>query len=130
MPSYDQAMASKASPTIANMQNKSFDPVGEVMAAVPGSMAPQPRAPSPQMASYPSSVAPTVPAPMQQNIPVAAQALAGQSAPKSANDVFGMMAMMGGNQGPQFSPVQTMGPTADQANGLLQLVQALKSRIG
>ena len=117
-----------ASPTLANVQNKTFDPVGEVMAAVPGSMAPQPR-PNPPVASFPSSTAPTVPASTQPNIPAAVQAVAGApTTSKSANDVFGMLAMMG-NQGPRFSPVQTMGPSPEQATGLLQLVQALKSRI-
>ena len=85
--------------------------------------------PKPQVPSFPTSVAPTVPAPMQKNIPAAAQAIAGApTAGKSSNDVFGMLAMMG-DQAPQFSPVQMMGPTADQSTGLLQLVQALKSRI-
>jgi len=90
---------------------------------------PQPRPSTPPVASFPSSTAPTVPASTQPNIPAAVQAVAGApTTSKSANDVFGMLAMMG-NQGPQFSPVQTMGPSPEQATGLLQLVQALKSRI-
>jgi hypothetical protein len=84
--------------------------------------------PNPQVASFPSSVAPTVPASMQQDIPAAAQAVAGRAAPKSAADVFGMMAMMG-DQDPQFSPVQIQGPSPAQSQGLLQLVQALKQRL-
>jgi len=96
-----------------------------------GSMAPQP-SPTPRdppVASYPSSVAPTVPATTQQNIPAAVQAVAGApTANKSPSDVFGMLAMMG-SQPTQFSPVQTMGPSPEQSAGLLQLVQALKSRI-
>lgn len=40
MPSFAEAMGSRAAePTMANMQNKSFDPIGEVMAAAgPGQM--------------------------------------------------------------------------------------------
>lgn len=101
---------------------------GSLPISAPPVPASAPPSPNPQVPSFPSSVAPTVPASAQQNIPAAAQAIAGKAAPKTANDVFGMMAMMG-DPGPQFSPVQMMGPTGDQSTGLLQLVQALKSRI-
>lgn len=61
-------------------------------------------------------------------IPAAVQQLAGQEQPKSMSDIFGMMAMRP-SSGPQFSPVQIQGPSGGQANGLLQLVQALKGRV-
>lgn len=59
-----------------------------------------------------------------ESIPAFAQAAA-KSGNGGISDVLGMMAMAQ-SQGPQFSPVQIMGPTGDQANGLLKLVQALK----
>ncbi|TBG78624.1 hypothetical protein ELG76_04210 [Rhizobium leguminosarum] len=59
-------------------------------------------------------------------VPPAVQQAA--AAPKSMNDIFGMMAAAP-QQGPQFSPVQIMGPSAEQANALSSLIQALKGRM-
>lgn len=61
-------------------------------------------------------------------VPPAVQQAATESTPtgKLAN-IFGMMAMA--DNSPQFSPVQMMGPSPEQANGLLQLIQSLKSRV-
>lgn len=119
-------VADKVNNQMAGHRAKAEQLLGDMSAGVAPQQAPQPQ--SPQVASYPSSTAPTVPAPMQQNIPAAAQALAGNSTPKSAADIFGMMAMAP-QQGPQFSPVQIMGPSQGQSTALLQLVQALKQRV-
>ncbi|MBY5821489.1 TIGR02594 family protein [Rhizobium leguminosarum] len=102
-------------PTMADAQAGKFDPVGEVMAnngqpPVMGSMAPA-------QSTQTSSAA----------IPLAVQSAAG-SAPKSMNDIFGMMAAAP-QQGPQFSPVQIAGPSPGQANALSSLIQALKGRM-
>lgn len=59
-------------------------------------------------------------------VPAAAQALAGGSVNKMA-DIFGMMALAPQQQ-PQFSPVQIMGPSPEQANALSSLIAALKNR--
>lgn len=75
---------------------------------------------SAQPAASPTSEA-AVPAAVQQ-------AAAPKTKRETANDIFGMLAMAQ-NQGPQFSPVQIAGPSADQAAGLSQLVQALKNRM-
>lgn len=67
--------------------------------------------------------------PSPQAAPAAVQqAAAPKTKRESANDIFGMLAMMQ-DQGPQFSPVQIAGPSADQSAGLSQLVQALKNRM-
>lgn len=67
------------------------------------------------------------PQPQQQQasgpIPAAAQALANPQA--SANNIFGMMAAQPQQQA-QFSPVQIMGPSPEQANALSSLIAALK----
>lgn len=81
--------------------------------------------PSPQpvlgsMAGLSPSSSPTMP-------PASAQAIA-SGAPTKA-DIFGMMAMGGGQQAPQFSPVQIMGPSSEQATALSSLVAALKNRV-
>lgn len=91
-------------------------PKGQETIPVFGGMAPQPTA----VARAPSSVAPA-------NIPPAVQAAAKPSG-GGMSDIFGMLAMAQ-SQGPQFSPVQIMGPSAEQSAGLSQLVQALKSRV-
>ncbi|MFQ6183658.1 hypothetical protein ACLMJV_17145 [Sinorhizobium meliloti] len=78
--------------------------------------------PGAMIASAPaSSASPPTP------IPAAAQALAGGSGNKMA-DIFGMMALAPQQQ-PQFSPVQIMGPSGEQANALSSLVAALKGRM-
>lgn len=60
--------------------------------------------------------------------PAAAQALAGQQpAGNSMANIFGMMALAPQQQA-QFSPVQIMGPSAEQANALSSLIAALKNR--
>lgn len=91
-------------------------PKGQEMYAQPvmGSMVAQ---------ASPSAASPSPSAP----IPAAAQALAGGSGNKMA-DIFGMMALAPQQQ-PQFSPVQIMGPSGDQANALSSLVAALKGRM-
>lgn len=70
------------------------------------------------------------PQPQQQQastpIPAAAQALANPQA--SANNIFGMMAAQPQQQA-QFSPVQIMGPSPEQANALSSLIAALKGRM-
>lgn len=76
--------------------------------------------PSMVASAQPSSSAP-VPAAVQQ-------AAAPKTKRESLNDIFGMLAMAQ-DQGPQFAPVQIMGPSAEQASGLSQLVQALKGRM-
>lgn len=77
----------------------------------------------PTMTAQPSAT------PTPANIPAAVQqAAAPKSKRETANDIFGMLAMAQ-NQGPQFSPVQIAGPSGDQASGLSQLVQALRSRV-
>jgi hypothetical protein len=69
------------------------------------------------------------PQPQQQQatspIPAAAQALANPQA--SANNIFGMMAAQPQQQA-QFSPVQIMGPSPEQANALSSLIAALTNR--
>jgi hypothetical protein len=73
--------------------------------------------------------APPSASPSPTPIPAAVQqAAAPKTKRESANDIFGMLAMAQ-DQGPQFSPVQIAGPSADQAQGLSQLVQALRSRV-
>lgn len=70
-------------------------------------------------ASMPTAVA-------QSNaVPAAVTAAANPTASGGMSDILGMMAMAQ-DQRPQFSPVQFAGPSNSQANGLLQLVQALK----
>ena len=72
--------------------------------------------------AQPSAATPTpIPASVQQ-------AAAPKTKRETANDIFGMLAMAQ-DQGPQFSPVQIVGPSAEQASGLSQLVQALRSRV-
>jgi hypothetical protein len=70
------------------------------------------------------------PNPQQQQasgpIPAAAQSLANPQA--SANNIFGMMAAQQPQQA-QFSPVQIMGPSSEQANALSSLIAALKNRM-
>lgn len=84
-----------------------------------GSMAPQ--------ISSPQTAAPQQ-AMQAQAIPPAVQALAGQAKPtSSASDLFGMMALMP-QQAPQAQMQPIQGPSQQQANGLLQLVQSLKNR--
>lgn len=104
-----------------------------------------PQAPQPQMAmadgpkgqeAYPAPVmgsmavaqAPSAPAPSPSAIPPAVAAAAAPGGGSNLNDIFGMMAM-GGQQGPQFSPVNIQGPSAEQANALSSLIQALKGRL-
>lgn len=60
-------------------------------------------------------------------IPAAAQALAGQPEQNKLSNIFGMMAMAPQQQ-QQFSPVQIMGPSSQQANALSSLIAALKNR--
>jgi hypothetical protein len=67
-------------------------------------------------------------APKTSASPVPPGVLAAASAPKSAADIFGAMALAPQQQ-PQFSPVQIMGPSAEQANALSSLIQALKGRM-
>ena len=73
----------------------------------------------------PTQAASAPPPPVPESVRQAAN-----PAPTGNNlsDVFGMLAMAG-NQGPQFAPAQIMGPSPEQATGLSQLVQALRSRI-
>lgn len=85
---------------------------------VMGSMVAQ----SSQPSSTSSSPSPTTPA------PAAAQALAAGGSGNKMADIFGMMALAPQQQ-PQFSPVQIMGPSGEQANALSSLVAALKGRM-
>lgn len=67
-------------------------------------------------------------APKTSASPIPPAVLNAAAAPKSANDIFGMMALAPQQQ-PQFSPVQIMGPSPEQANALSTLIQALKGRM-
>lgn len=102
--------------TMAAAKAGAADPVGEVLSAggsqpILGSM---------------STTAGQTPLPASSEaIPASVQAAAKPTSGGGISDILGMMAMAQ-SQGPQFSPVQIMGPTGDQANGLLKLVQALK----
>jgi hypothetical protein len=87
-------------------------------------------APQPQQQSAPvlGSMAPSSPAPAATPSPVPGAVSIASGQQSTPADIFGMMAM-GGQQSPQFSPVQIMGPSPDQANALSSLVAALKNRI-
>lgn len=95
-------------------------PKGQEMYArpVPGSMAAQ---------SQPSLT--SSPPPPASPAPAAAQALAAGGSGNKMADIFGMMAAAPQQQA-QFSPVQIMGPSGEQANALSSLVAALKGRMG
>lgn len=80
--------------------------------------------PAPVMGSMAVAQAPA--APSSSAIPPAVTAAASPSSSK-LNDLFGMMAA--GPKAPQFSPVQIMGPSPEQANALSNLIQALKGRM-
>lgn len=67
-------------------------------------------------------------APKTSASPIPPAVLNAAVAPKSTNDIFGMMAAAPQQQ-PQFSPVQIMGPSPEQANALSSLIQALKGRM-
>jgi hypothetical protein len=58
--------------------------------------------------------------------PAAAQAVASGKSPMA--DIFGMMALAPQQQA-QFSPVQIMGPSSEQANALSSLIASLKGRM-
>lgn len=73
-----------------------------------------------------SMVAGNTPSPTTSAPPAAAQALA-SGAKNPASNVFGMMALAAQQQ-PQFSPVQVMGPSPQQATALSSLIAALKNR--
>ncbi|QIG68275.1 putative N-acetylmuramoyl-L-alanine amidase lysozyme-like protein [Rhizobium phage RHph_Y1_10] len=83
--------------------------------------------PAPVMGSMAVAQAPNAPA-SSPAIPPAVAAAAAPGSGSKLNDIFGMMAM-GGQQGPQFSPVNIQGPSAEQANALSSLIQALKGRL-
>lgn len=68
----------------------------------------------------------SAPPPAPSEPPPAAQALASGKG-NSMSDLFGMMALAPQQQ-PQFSPVQIMGPSSQQANALSSLIAALKNR--
>lgn len=68
----------------------------------------------------------TAPSSSSSPPPAAAQALAKGPESRLAN-IFGMMALAPQQQ-PQFSPVQIMGPSPQQANALSSLIAALKNR--
>lgn len=104
--------------TVASAKSGSVDPVGEVIAAGAG-------ASRPVLGSMATVAGQTVPPSSSEAIPASVQAAAKPTSSAGISDILGMMAMAQ-SQGPQFSPVQIMGPTGDQANGLLKLVQALK----
>jgi hypothetical protein len=99
-----------------------------------GSGAPSPQADGPKgQEAYPAPVMGSMMAsssqPAQQqasSIPAAVQALANPRA--AASNVFGMMAALPQQQA-QFSPVQIMGPSPDQANALSSLIAALKGGV-
>ncbi len=78
--------------------------------------------------SYPSPVMGSMAVAQAPKAPIPPGVLAAASAPKSASDIFGAMALSP-QQGPQFSPVQIMGPSPEQANALSSLIQALKGRM-
>lgn len=81
---------------------------------------------APVMGSMAVAQAPSA-TPASPAIPPAVSAAAAPGGSK-LSDVFGMMAA-GPQQGPQFSPVQIMGPSPEQANALSTLIQALKGRM-
>lgn len=81
--------------------------------------------PAPVMGSMMAGMGGQQPQQTSAAIPAAAQALANPTA--SANNIFGMMAAQP-QQGPQFSPVQIMGPSPEQANALSSLIAALTNR--
>lgn len=70
----------------------------------------------------------TAQAPKTSASPVPPSVLNAAAAPKSASDIFGAMALAPQQQA-QFSPVQIMGPSPEQANALSSLIQALKGRM-
>lgn len=88
-------------------------------------------APQPQQQSAPvlGSMAPSSPAPAATPSPVPGAVAIASGQQSTPADIFGMMAMGGGQQAPQFSPVQIMGPSSEQATALSSLVAALKNRI-
>lgn len=76
----------------------------------------------------PSAVASAAPTATPAPIPDAVQKTAGLTPTRDGlANVFGMMAMA--DNTPKFSPVQIQGPSAEQANALSSLIQALKQRI-
>lgn len=110
------------------------------VAGQPSNAAPQQSSPYSGMADGPKgqeayqapvmgSMMAGAPQPQQQQaagpVPAAAQALANPQA--SANNIFGMMAAQPQQQA-QFSPVQIMGPSPEQANALSSLIAALTNR--
>lgn len=80
---------------------------------------------APVMGSMMAGASPQPQQQAQQPIPGAAQALANPAT--SANNIFGMMAAQPQQQA-QFSPVQIMGPSRDQATALSSLIAALTNR--
>lgn len=87
-------------------------------------------APQTQQQSPPvlGSMAPSQPAPAVSPSPVPGAVSIASGQQSTPADIFGMMAM-GGQQAPQFSPVQIMGPSPEQATALSSLVAALKNRV-
>lgn len=83
--------------------------------------------PAPVMGSMVASAAPSSP-PGSAIPPAVAAAAAPAPTSSKLNDIFGAMAI-GPQQSPQFSPVNIQGPSAEQANALSTLIQALKGRM-
>lgn len=94
-------------------------PASAVASAAPAS--------SPSQSSAPVFGAVPTPRPEMANsvVPAAVQQAAYPKAQGTPADIFGMLAMAQ-PQETQFSPVQTMGPSPEQSQGLLKLIQTLK----
>ena len=94
-------------------------PASAVASAAPAS--------SPAQSSAPVFGAIPTPRPEMANsvVPAAVQHAAYPKAQGTPADIFGMLAMAQ-PQETQFAPVQTMGPSPEQSQGLLKLIQALK----
>lgn len=87
------------------------------------------KAPEPQQsAPVLGSMAPSQPTPAASPSPIPGAVAIASGQQSTPADIFGMMAM-GGQQAPQFSPVQIMGPSPEQATALSSLVAALKNRM-
>lgn len=116
-------VADKVNNQMAGHRQKAMALLGD-MSAGAGNYGSLPDGPKGQEVYAPAPSQPVMTA-SSEAIPASVQAAAKPTPSGGISDILGMMAMAQ-SQGPQFSPVQIMGPSGDQANGLLKLVQALK----
>lgn len=110
-------------PTMANVQNKTFDPVSDVMNSARGAFGMAPMAqPQPPQQAQPAS-------PMPAGEPVLAAVAAAAAPVNRTQNLFGQLALLQANQpqeAPQIAPIR--GPSAEQANALATFLASLKSR--